>query len=122
MTLPGWPPRDWRKLLAMFLLSGGGMAITVVAWRLISLVADRAPHDPWPLAYGLYGALGLIGLVLVSLGWTLGKTQVSGGVGPASFNFSGGESDPPPAAPAAAAAQVAGAAVDKAVEIAEKTT
>ncbi|MGL5735491.1 MAG: hypothetical protein ACRCYS_11545 [Beijerinckiaceae bacterium] len=93
MKIPGWPPRDWRKLLAMVLLSGGGMAITVVLWRLITLVADRSVNDPWPLAYGLYGSLGLIGLVLVSLGWTLGKTQVSGGVGPANFNLSGGESD-----------------------------
>lgn len=79
----------------MLLLSGGGMAITVVAWRLITLVAERSADDPWPLAYGLYGTLGLVGLVLVSLGWTLGKTSVSGGVGPANFSLTGGESDGP---------------------------
>ena len=97
MILPGWPPRDWRKLLAMILLSGGGMAITVVAWRLISLVAERSTGDPWPLAYSLYGALGLLGLVLVSLGWTLGKSTVSGTIGGASFSAAGGDGgdDPP---------------------------
>jgi hypothetical protein len=100
VILPGWPPRDWRKLLAMFLLSGGGMAITVVVWRLVTLVAERSVGDPWPLAYSLYGALGLLGLVLVSLGWTLGKSTVSGTMGAASFSASGGDGgDDPVGAP-----------------------
>ena len=91
MKLPGWPPRDGRKLIAMFLLSGGGMALTVVLWRLITLVAERSKADPWPLAYQSYALTGLIGIVLVSLGWVIGKTSVSGSVGAASFNVSGGE-------------------------------
>lgn len=100
MILPGWPPRDWRKLLAMFLLSGGGMAITVVVWRLVTLVAERSVGDPWPLAYSLYGALGLLGLVLVSLGWTLGKSIVSAEAGGAKFSASGGDDgDDPVVAP-----------------------
>lgn len=91
--LPGWPPRDWRKLLSMFLLSGGGMSLTIVAWRLIGLVALRSLNDPWPLAYALYATLALIGLVLVSLGWALGKTSVSATLpGGASLNFGGGDS------------------------------
>lgn len=93
-----WPPRDWRKLLAMILLAGGGMALTVFAWRTTTLVADRSVGDPWPLAYSLYGALGLLGIVLLSLGWVIGKTAVSGSVAGASFNVSGGESDGPAAA------------------------
>lgn len=91
MKLPGWPPRDWRKLLAMFLLSGGGMAMTIVLWRLITLVAERSKSDPWPLAYQSYALTGLIGIVLISLGWVIGKTSVSGSVGAASFSVSGGE-------------------------------
>lgn len=91
-TFPDWTARDWRKLLAMFLLSGGGMAITITAWRVIGLVADRSVNDPWPLAYALYSALALLGLVLISLGWALGKTNASGTLpGGASFNVSGGD-------------------------------
>lgn len=115
MSLPGWPPREWRKLLAMLLLSGGGMALTVSAWRTTTLVAERSFNDPWPLAYSLYGTLALLGLVLVSLGWVIGKTTVSGKVGAAEFNMGGGEAD---SAPAAAQA-VAAAADKKADEITE---
>lgn len=93
MNIPGWPPRDYRKLLAMFLLSGGGMALTIFAWRLVTLIAERSKGDPWPLAYGWYGVLALIGVVLLSLGWVIGKTSVSGSVGAASFNVSGGEDE-----------------------------
>lgn len=112
--MKNWPPRDWRKLLAMVLLSGGGMALTVFGWRTTTLVAERSINDPWPLAYSLYGVLGLTGIVLLSLGWVIGKTAVSGSIGAASFNVSGGEADAP-----AAAQAVAGAAVEKAVEITE---
>lgn len=102
MKLPGWPPRDWRKLLAMVLLSGGGMAITIFAWRTTTLVAERSTSDPWPLAYSLYGLLFLLGVVLISLGWVIGKTSISGGVAGASFSLNGGEDAAPAAAQAVA--------------------
>lgn len=93
MTAPNWPPRDWRKLLAMFLLSGGGMAMTLFAWHALTLTAERS-KSPWPVAYALYGILVLIGLVLISLGWTLGKSSLSGQLpGGASFSASGGDDD-----------------------------
>lgn len=92
--MSNWPPRDWRKLLAMLLLSGGGMALTVSAWRLTTLVAERSGNDPWPLAYALFGTLFLIGIVLISLGWVIGKTAISGGVAGATFELSGGEDTP----------------------------
>lgn len=89
--MKGWPPHDWRKLLAMLLLSGGGMALTLFAARQTDLVAERSVGDPWPLAYALYGVLALIGIVVVSLGWVIGKTSISGGIGPATFSLNGGE-------------------------------
>jgi hypothetical protein len=89
----GWPPRNGRKLIAMGLLSGGGMALTVSAWRTTTLVAERSLNDPWPLAYSLYGTLALLGLVLVSLGWVIGKTTLTGKVGAAEFDIGGGEAD-----------------------------
>ena len=107
-----WPPRDGRKLIAMALLSGGGMALTVFAWRLATLVAERSTGEPWPLAYALYGALGLLGLVLISLGWVIGKTTVSGSLpGGATFNLGGGEAE--------AAQVVADAAQDQADAVKE---
>ena len=118
MKLPGWPPRDWRKLLAMFLLSGGGMALTLFAWRTTTLVAERSANDPWPLAYSLYGLLFLLGVVLISLGWVIGKTSISGGVAGASFSLNGGDGD---AVPVAAQA-VADSAQQTADEIKDKAT
>lgn len=106
----GWPPRDGRKLIAMFLLSGGGMALTISAWRTTTLVAERSVNDPWPLAYSLYGTLALLGLVLVSLGWVIGKATISGKVGAAEFDLGGGESD-------AAIQSVATAAQEQADEV-----
>ena len=108
----GWPPRDGRKLIAMVLLSGGGMALTLSAWRTTTLVAERSVGDPWPLAYSLYGTLALLGLVLVSLGWVIGKTAISGKIGAAEFDLGGGESDV-----AVGAQIVADAAQEKADEV-----
>ena len=108
----GWPPRDGRKLIAMGLLSGGGMALTLSAWRTTTLVAERSVNDPWPLAYSLYGTLALLGLVLVSLGWVIGKTAISGKIGAAEFDLGGGESDV-----AVGAQIVADAAQDRADEV-----
>ena len=69
-----------RKMLliipAVALLSGGGMAMTVFAWRTTTLVAERSMNDPWPLAYSLYGTLALLGLVLTSLGWVIGRRRM----------------------------------------------
>jgi len=67
------------------------MALTGFAWRLTTLVAERSAGDPWPLAYALYGGIFLIGIVLLSLGWVIGKTSISGSVAGASFDLSGGE-------------------------------
>jgi hypothetical protein len=108
---PLWPPRDIRKLLAMFLLSGGGMAMTIMAWRALTITA-RLSKDAWPVAYALYGILALIGLVLISLGWTLGKSNISGKLGAASFDASGGDDEgddaaaPPPGATLTATATI----------------
>ena len=117
MKLPGWPPRDWRKLLAMFLLSGGGMAITIIIWRLIGLIALRSILDPWPLAYSLYGSQALVALVLISLGWVLGKSTISGTLpGGASFSAGGGDDAGDGAQIVADAAQTSADEVKEAVK------
>lgn len=99
---PVWPPRDWRKLLAMILLSGGGMAMTVFGWRALTITAQLS-KDAWPVAYALYGILGLIFTVFTALGWVIGKSkndlELPGGV---KWMSRGGEDDGTPAAPPAA--------------------
>lgn len=93
MNIRLWIARDWRKLLAMLLLAGGGVAMTVVVWRLIGLVALRSLLDPWPLAYSLYGTQALIGLVLVSLGWVISKAFISAEVAGNKIDLEGGGDD-----------------------------
>lgn len=99
---PTWAARDWRKLLVMFLISGGGMAMTVMAWRALTITA-RLSKDPWAVAYALYGILGLIFTVFTSLGWVIGRSKndldLPGGV---KWTSSGGEDDGSPVAPGSA--------------------
>lgn len=96
MSAPMWPPRDWRQLLALLFLGGGGMAITVFAWRLATLTAEKS-QSPWPTAYALYGALGLIGVVLTGFSYVLGKRSWSFKAGAVSGETSGGSDDIPAA-------------------------
>lgn len=96
----GWPPRDWRMIIALFFLGGGGMAMTVFSWRLATLTAEKSV-SPWPIAYALYGALGLIGVVLTGFSYVLGKKSMrfSATREGLSADSSGGDDDaPPPAA------------------------
>jgi hypothetical protein len=95
--IPVWPPRDWRMFVALFFLGGGGVAMTVFAWRLASLTAEHST-GPWPLAYALYGALGLIGVVLTGFSYVLGKRNFSFKAGAVSGETSGGQDDAAPAA------------------------
>jgi hypothetical protein len=99
MSAPSWPPRDWRMLLALLFLGGGGFAMTVFAWRLATLTAEKST-SPWPVAYALYGALGLIGIVLTGFSYVLGKRawNFKAGRDGVEGSTSGGEDDPPPAA------------------------
>lgn len=105
MSAPSWPPRDWRMLLALFFLGGGGGAMTVFAWRLATLTAARSP-GPWPIAYALYATLGLIGIVLTGFSYVLGKRSLSfhAGRDGLSADTTGDNDDPPAAAAVVAAA------------------
>ena len=97
MTTPNWPPRDYRMLIALFFLGGGGMAMTVFAWRLATLTADKS-QSPWPIAYALYGTLTLLGIVLTGFSYVLGKRSLSlkAGKDGISADTTGGDDDDPP--------------------------
>lgn len=68
----GWTARDWRSLWAVLLLGGGGVAVTILAWRALDKVAAKSA-SPWPVAYFAYGCLILIGIVLVGFSAVLGR-------------------------------------------------
>lgn len=84
--------RDNRMLLALAALIALTLVCIVFAWRLATLTAEKS-LSPWPIAYGLYGALGLIFVGLTSLGYVLGKRSWSFKAGPTGFEggSSGGD-------------------------------
>jgi hypothetical protein len=71
---------DFRKLIAIILLGGSGVAMTVFGWRLATLLAYRS-NGPWPIAYALYGTLFIILSVVTGISALLGRRA-------SSFNFS----------------------------------
>ena len=100
MKTPNWPPRDDRVLIALVFLGGGGMAMTVFAWRLATLTAEKS-QSPWPVAYALYGTLMLLGIVLTGFSYVLGRRTLSikAGRDGLSADTSGGDDDAPPSPP-----------------------
>jgi len=95
IRLPGWPPRDWRALLALGGSIVGAAVLTVMlAW--IVRIFERW-MQPGPLANIAYGLLIIIGLVLLALGFAINRRSFSGSIGPVSFRASGGEDEDAPA-------------------------
>lgn len=84
--------RDRRMLIALVGLIMLTQVCVVFAWRLATLVGERS-RDAWPLAYALYGMLGLIFVGLSSLGYVLGKRSWSlkAGVGGFEGSSAGGD-------------------------------
>ena len=89
--------RDNRMLIALSALVALTLVCIVFAWRLATLTAEKS-QSPWPIAYGLYGCLGLIFVGLTSLGYVLGKRSWSFKAGPTGFEggSTGGDEDAPP--------------------------
>lgn len=97
----GWPPRDWRALLALVASIAGAAALTgLVGWLVWILWrggwgdgTEGARIDA--LATALYGTLAIVGVVLVSLGLAINRRVVRGSIGAASFEASGGDEEEP---------------------------
>lgn len=98
MKVPGWPPRDWRAIIALlFSIVGAAVLTGLFAWITANLVAfgqsdpGRREQVIAALANSNYGLLGIIGAVLLSLGLAINRRSVKGSAFGASFEASGGE-------------------------------
>jgi hypothetical protein len=77
----GWTARDWRRMAGILFLGLGGIVVTILAWRSLTLLAEKS-RSPWPVAYFAYGTLVLIGIVLTGLSAILGRRTFKLKVGP----------------------------------------
>ncbi|WP_226018098.1 alkaline shock response membrane anchor protein AmaP [Novosphingobium sp. FKTRR1] len=98
MRLPNWPPRDWRKLLALLFSIMGAVVLTLfVWWGSAALLpdqgwttaseADRANTLRWVL----WIAIGGIVVVLFGLGMAINRRTLQAKWGDKSVGFDGGE-------------------------------
>lgn len=119
----GWPPRDWRAFIALMASVAGAAVLTVVSWRIITILRDMGRAYPETrlevikaLANSNYGLLGIIGAVLLSLGLAINRRSIKV-TGPAGFGMdaSGGDEPSPQTVAAAAAGAAAGATAGAAV-------
>lgn len=99
MTLPTWPPRDWRALIALLGSIGGAFALTGVAGALIAILAWGDWRDSTQvlriefLGKSLLLALGGSLVVLISLGLAINKRSVR--VSKEGFDMTGGDDSAP---------------------------
>jgi hypothetical protein len=103
MTLPGWPPRDWRALIALAASVTGAATLTLLAawivwilWRGGWSAATEAERVD-ALAKALLGLLFTVAIVLISLGLAINRRSLKASALGASFEASGGD-DPSPVA------------------------
>jgi type VI protein secretion system component VasK len=66
--------REKRMNLALWLLAGGGMAMTVIVAYLAWQLAERGAV--WPMLYVCLSALGIIAIVMTTYGFILGRTGI----------------------------------------------
>lgn len=101
-TLPHWPPRDWRSLLALVFSVLGAVALTVlVAVGLGYLLPDRGwtPASEAAristISWVLCISTAFIGIVLVGLGMAINRRSLRLRSGDKSATFEGGEDEAP---------------------------
>lgn len=96
MKLPGWPPRDWRALLALIASVAGAAVLTVFSAWVVTIIRDWKGFDELrirALSNALYGLLFIVGIVLISLGLAINRRSIKGSLLGASFEAAGGDDD-----------------------------
>lgn len=125
--MTGWPPKDWRALLALIFSVAGAVVLSLfVWWGVAQLLPDTEgwsketePARLYTIRWILWIATGSIGAVLIGLGMAINRRSFKGNVGGSGFEFQGG--DGPETDPVVGAArQTAGAAADEARDIAAR--
>lgn len=81
----GWSPTDWRKMVGLIVLGGGGIACSAAGCWGMYMTAQLAQVkgvNVWPVAYQGMGWQVLTGIVLTGFSAILGrrvfKLQVAG--------------------------------------------
>ena len=94
MNIPGWPPREWRSMIALFASIVGAAVLTMILIWIIGM------FERWiqvgPLANIAYGLIVIIGLILLALGFAINRRSFTASLGPASFKAEGGEDETSP--------------------------
>jgi hypothetical protein len=99
VSLPNWPPRDWRALLALCASIGGAAALHgFAAWTVWILWRGGWPMSTATARIMLLGKallLSVIGnlVVLVSLGLAINRREIK--VSRQGFEMSGGDTPDP---------------------------
>lgn len=118
----GWPPRDWRAMMALvFSVFGAAVLTGVATWLcliLSSSVWTVTTEATRARSIGTVAIIAMVavGLVLLGLGMAVNRRKLEGKWGDRSIQWEGGEEPPP----VRAARETAEAAQHKAEEIAEE--
>jgi hypothetical protein len=94
VTLPGWPPRDWRAFLALIASVAGAATLTGFAAWLVHILRSWQGFDQLRitiLGNALYAVLAIVGLVLVGLGLAINRRSIKGSFLGASIEAQGGD-------------------------------
>jgi len=87
MSLPPWPAREWRALIALVASIAGSAVLTgLLAWAIRILEGWR---DAQAIASIGYGLLAIIGSILLSLGLAINRRSIK--LTRDGFEASGGE-------------------------------
>jgi hypothetical protein len=118
----GWPPKDWRALLALLFSVMGAVILTLFLWWATDQLQPDGGWQPeneaqrlHTIRWILWIVAGSIGAVLIGLGMAINRRSFKGNIGGSGFDFEGGEPDT--STPAGAANAVASAAGAKAEQI-----
>lgn len=109
MTLPAWPPRDWRAFLALVASIAGSAVLTGFAAWLVYILWRGGWHVGTEgarletLGKALLLTLSIMGLVLVSLGLAINRRSVK--LGASGFEATGGDDEPQAVAVAVASTE-----------------
>jgi len=103
--MSGWPPKDWRALLALLGSIGGAIALTAFVWWgcwILMPTSDQwtagtEAHRVHTIRWVLWIAAGTISMVIIGLGFAVNRRSFKGQLGRdgASFGFEGGDDDDP---------------------------